>query len=277
MTPLRQGRTAAVLVGSILLAGCGPGTTTPTPASSASPSISTAPSATAGSAQLVTASYEVGPPPGPVQPFRGVIDSQVQVYDGWVSMLVVLKNTGEEPVTFLNTLYDYEPLQLYEPLVRLEWSDGTAVSSSRRGRFFPTPAILQPGEEGIFLMGGQPVLEAGDGKLGDLVTHIKYCPTRGMDDVPGVPLTVSDLTWNTGSDGITTVTGVLHNSAGVRRFGAPTVGAYFTDSAGQFLGAVVADNVGDPLGADESRPFEISGPGVRAGEGVTIHALAWIR
>jgi len=277
MTRLRQGRTAALVMGAILLAGCSAGTTTSTPAGSSSPLASPSPAATAASGQLITASYEFGPPPGPIQPFRGVMDSQVQVYDGWVSMLIRLKNTGEEPVTFLNTLYDYEPLQLYEPLVRLEWADGTAASSTRRGRFFPTPAILQPGEEGIFLMGGQPVLEAGNGKLGDLVTHIKYCPTRGMDDVPGVPLTVSDLTWETSADGITTVRGVLQNTAGVRRFGAPTVGAYFTNASGDFLGAVVADNVGDPLAAGESRPFEISGPGVRTGDGISVEALAWIR
>jgi len=73
------------------------------------------------------------------------------------------------------------------------------------------------------------------------------------------------------------VRGVLQNTAGVRRFGAPTVGAYFTNASGDFLGAVVADNVGDPLAAGESRPFEISGPGVRTADGVSVQAVAWIR
>ena len=189
MTPARLRLPAFFVLGSLLLAACGSGpqpSAVPGSPAAASPT----PVGSAPAAQLLTATYEVGPPPGPVKPFRGEVESLVQVYDGWVSMLIRLRNTGEEPVTFLNTLYDYEPLQLYEPLVRLEWTDGTAASSSRRGRFFPTPAILQPGEEGIFLMGGQPLLDAGSGQLGDLVTHIKYCPTRGMDDVPGVPLEV---------------------------------------------------------------------------------------
>jgi hypothetical protein len=201
----------------------------------------------------------------------------VQVFQGWVTMRFELRNTGEEPVTFLNTLYDYEPFQLYEPLVRLEWSDGTAASSGRGGRFFPTPAILEPGEVGVYLVGATPVLEAGSGELGDLVTHIKYCPTRGMDDVPGLPLEVTDLEWETGPEGITTVRGTIHETQDVRRFGSPTVGVQFIGAGGEFLGAIVDDAVGGRMEPGESREFEISGPGVRSDGVVTLSAAAWVR
>ncbi len=225
---------------------------------------------------LLTASFELGPPPGPVKPFRGVVEHDVQIYAGWVSMRFRLRNTGEEPLTFLNTLYDYEPLQLYEPLVRLEWTDGTAAVNSRRGRFFPTPAILQPGEEALYLMGAQPVMNPGSGEIGDLVTHIKYCPTRGMDDVPGLPLEVTDLEWET-ADGITTVRGMLHETEGTRRLGAPSIGIEFMDAEGEFLGAIVQDGVGERLDAGESRPFEVSGPGIRIGEIASATGSAWVR
>ncbi len=255
-----------------LLAACESATAPSAPTATATAAATPTP----GLAQLVTAHYEVGPPPGPVQPFRGEVIEDVQVYNGWVSIRLVLRNTGEEPVTFLNTLYDYEPLQLYEPLVRLEWTDGTAASSNRHGRFFPTPAILEPGEEGIYLMGGQPALEAGSGELGDLVTHIKYCPTRGMDDLPGLPLEVTDLAWET-SDGVTTVRGVIHQTSSDRRFGSPAVGIEFVGPDGEFLGALVDDAVGDRMEAGESRPFEISGRGVRTDGTPTLNARAWVR
>jgi hypothetical protein len=266
---------ALMLVAAVVLAGCSsaePGARSEAPSASA---VASAPLPSAGG-ELVTARYEMGPPPGPVKPFRGEMTTDVQVYDGWVSMLIHLRNTGEEPVTFLNTLYDYEPLQLYEPLVRLEWGDGTAAASTRRGRFFPTPAILQPGEEGLFLLGGQPLLEPGNGELGDLVSHIKYCPSRGMDDQPGVPLEVSGLEWDT-SNGITTVRGKLNETQDVRRFGSPTLGVYFLDDAGNFLGAVVDDGVGAAMSPGEQRDFEISGPGVQADRIASAQAVAWVR
>jgi hypothetical protein len=271
-------RAAAVSLAALLvaLAACdvaGPGPSggigTPAPTPLATP--------TAGAPALLTASYEVGPPPGPVKPFRGVMEQEVQVYQGWVTMRIRMRNTGEEPITFLNTLYDYEPLQLYEPLIRLEWTDGTAASSGRRGRFFPTPAILGPGEEAVYLMGASPVLEPGNGELGDLVTHIKYCPTRGMDDVPGLPLRVTDLKWEAGSDGITTVRGTIHETQGVRRFGSPTIGVEFIGADGEFLGAIVDDGFGERMEPGESRDFEISGPGVRADGVATLSAAAWVR
>jgi hypothetical protein len=253
---------------AVLLVACQSGTDAPSPSASG-PGASQLP-------ELITARFEVGPPPGPVKPFRGEVVQEVLIYQGFVSMRFVLRNTGEEPVTFLNTLYDYEPLQLYEPLVRLEWTDGTAAANTRRGRFFPTPAILQPGEEAVYLMGGQRVLEVGDGQVGNLVTHIKYCPTRGMDDVPGIPLQVADLEWEE-NDGITTVRGTITDSSNTRRFGRPSIGITFTDAAGDFVGAVVADDVGQPLAAGESRTFEISGPGVRADQVDGMSGVAWVR
>jgi hypothetical protein len=262
---------AALLV---MLAACEAG---PAPSGGVSAPATPLATPTAGAPTLLTASYEVGPPPGPLKPFRGVMEQEVQVYQGWVTMRIRMRNTGEEPITFLNTLYDYEPLQLYEPLVRLEWTDGTAASSGRRGRFFPTPAILQPGEEAVYLMGAAPVLESGNGDLGDLVTHIKYCPTRGMDDQPGLPLEVSGLEWETSADGVTTVRGTLHETQEVRRFGSPTVGVEFIGPDGEFLGAVVDDAVGGRMEPGESREFEISGPGVRTGTVATLSATAWVR
>jgi hypothetical protein len=125
-------------------------------------------------------------------------------------------------------------------------------------------------------MGGQRVLEVGDGQVGNLVTHIKYCPTRGMDDVPGVPLQVGDLEWEE-NDGITTVRGTITDSSNTRRFGRPSIGITFTDAAGDFVGAVVADDVGQPLAAGESRTFEISGPGVRADQVDGMSGVAWVR
>jgi len=231
---------------------------------------------TADAPRLLTATYEIGPRPGPVKPFRGEMTQDVLIYDGWVTMRFELRNTGEEPVTFLNTLYDYEPFQLYEPLVRLEWTDGTAATHGRGGRFFPTPAILQPGQEAVYLMGAAPVLTMGNGELGDLVSHIKYCPTRGMDDVPGLPLEVTDLEWET-SNGVTTVRGMLHESQGSRRLGTPTVGVEFVAPNGEFLGAIVADSVGGRMEPGESRPFEISGPGVRTQDVAELRGSAWVR
>ncbi|HEX2195049.1 MAG TPA: hypothetical protein VHK63_08865 [Candidatus Limnocylindria bacterium] len=271
MTHRRRPPAAALAAVFVLLAGCGagvPGASDPAATALATPS--------ADLPRLLARTYEVGPRPGPVKPFRGEMVQDVQVYQGWVTMRFLLRNTGDEPVTFLNTLYDYEPLQLYEPLVRLEWTDGIAAVASRRGRFFPTPAILQPGQEAVYLMGAQPALEAGSGELGDLVTHIKYCPTRGMDDVPGVPLRVTDLEWET-RDGITTVRGVLHETQGSRRLGSPTVGVEFIGPNGEFLGAIVEDAVGERIEPGESRAFEISGPGVRARAAVELRGSAWIR
>ena len=159
-----------------------------------------------------------GPNPGPVKPFRGQMQQHIRVVDGYVSMYFELNNIGEEPVTFLNTLYDYEPDQLYTPAVRLEWQEGGNVVHTRAGRFFPSPAILQPGETGAYLMGGQPA--QGTGTFGDLVSHIKYCPTRGMDDIPSVPVDVSDLDWSS-ADGLTSVTRHAHADAGPAPPGQP--------------------------------------------------------
>jgi hypothetical protein len=189
-------------------------------------------------------------------------------------MRFVLRNTGEEPVTFLNTLYDYEPFQLYEPLVRLEWADGTAAVTTRSGRFFPSPAILQPGEEAVYLMGGAPV--RGSGELGDLISHIKYCPTRGMGDVPALPLEVSDLTWSTDAEGVTTVRGTLRQAQGTRRATPPAIGIQFLDGEGQFVGAIVEGRVGERLEPDETRTFEISGHGVRTDAIASAIGYAWV-
>ncbi|HEY7847939.1 MAG TPA: hypothetical protein VIC83_07100 [Candidatus Limnocylindria bacterium] len=214
-----------------------------------------------------------GPNPGPIKPFRGEMRQHIRVVDGYVSMYFELRNIGEEPVTFLNTLYDYEPDQLYTPAVRLEWQEGGNLVQTRAGRFFPSPAILEPGATGAYLMGGQPA--QGNGTIGDLVTHIKYCPTRGMDDIPSVPVEVSDVDWSN-AEGLTTVTGTLTLAAGPARPASPTVGVAFFDAADAFVGAVVAASAGSALERDQPTAFEISGHGVLADQIASARAFAWV-
>ena len=235
---------------------------------------SPAPSSSPASA-VADASLELsqGPNPGPVKPFRGEMQQHIRIVDGYVSMFFELRNVGEEPVTFLNTLYDYEPDQLYTPAVRLEWQEGGNLIQTRAGRFFPSPAILEPGQTGAYLMGGQPA--QGNGTIGDLVTHIKYCPTRGMDDIPSVPVDVSDLDWSS-ADGVTTVSGTLTLTAGPARPASPTVGVAFFDAADDFLGAVVSAATGSALERDQPAAFEISGRGVLADQIATARAFAWV-
>jgi hypothetical protein len=214
-----------------------------------------------------------GPAPGPVKPFRGEMLQHIRVMDGYVSMYFELRNIGEEPVTFLNTLYDYEPNELYTPAVRLEWQEGGNLVYTRAGRFFPSPAILQPGESGAYLMGGQPA--QGSGTIGDLVTHIKYCPTRGMDDVPSLPVEVSDLAWTNGQ-GVTNVSGTVTLRSGAARPASPTVGVAFFDAEDSFVGAVVSAATGSPLERDRPAAFSISGRGVLFDQIVTARAFAWV-
>jgi hypothetical protein len=263
----RGRRAAAALAAVLLLAAC------------ATPTVQSSPSGSGATPEpaftdLLTARFEVGPRPGPVKPFRGEMQQDVVLNGGFASMRFVLRNTGEEPVTFLNTLYDYEPFQLYEPLIRLEWAAGGAAVTTRSGRFFPSPAILQPGEEAIYLMGGAPV--HGSGELGDLITHIKYCPTRGMGDVPALPLEVADLSWSADAEGVTTVRGTLREVQGTRRATPPAIGVQFLDAEGNFVGAIVDGRVGERLEPNETRTFELSGPGVRTDAIVSVIGYAWV-
>lgn len=261
-------RTAAVLFCMLLIAA---GCSGPRAGGSAATSRPASIAPTAASDAYFT--REQGPPPGPIQPFRGEMRQQIRVVDGYISMYFALDNTGDEPVTFLNTLYDYEPDQLYTPAVRLEWQEGGNAVYSRSGRFFPSPAILQPGAEGVYLMGGRPV--QGSGTPGDLVAHIKYCPTRGMDDVPSQAVQVDDLAWSA-EGGVTTVTGMLSQLDGPARPATPTVGVAFFDAAGAFVGAVVEISVGGALEVGQSRAFEVSGRGVMSEEIATAQAWAWV-
>jgi hypothetical protein len=241
---------------------------------SAACSAPVAPAAIPARLTAETARFEVPAAPGPVKPFRGESTQQVQVVDGYATMLFTLRNVGEEPVTFLNSLYDYEPKQLYEPMVRMDWKDGETAFGTRQGRFFPSPAVLQPGAEAVYLMGGIKV--DGTGEIGSLDTHIKYCPTRGMDDVPSVPLEVSDLSWET-RDGLTTVRGTVREPNGVRRYHAPAIGVAFFDAQGDFAGAVVDGSAAEPLNDGRPHTFEISGRGVRADAIASATGYAWMR
>lgn len=263
-----HGRRGSALVALLLLAAC----STPSTAGSSSRAAVASPSSPAG--PPVSLNFEIPPAPGPVKPFRGAASEHVYLRDGLVSMYFELHNVGDEPITWLNTLYDYEPQQLYTPVVQLEWQQGGRAIYTRAGRFFPSPAILQPGETAVYIMGGQPT--QGSGTPGDLLTHIKYCPTRGMDDVPGIPVPVEDVAWHANGDGTITATGTLAASAGSKRAKAPQVGVAFFDVAGAFVGAVVTPADGRPLTANERRPFSITGGGVDVATVASARAYALI-
>ena len=207
-----HGRRGSALVALLLLAAC----STPSTAGSSSRAAVASPSSPAGPpVSLNFGSLR----PGPVKPFRGAASEHVYLRDGLVSMYFELHNVGDEPITWLNTLYDYEPQQLYTPVVQLEWQQGGRAIYTRAGRFFPSPAILQPGETAVYIMGGQPT--QGSGTPGDLLTHIKYCPSARMADVPGIPVPVEDVAWHANGDGTITATGTLAESAGSKRAKAP--------------------------------------------------------
>lgn len=269
MIPRRQARASIALAAVLLVVdGCGPSggeSATPGPTTSAGPS--------GGSPDPAaqTLIYTIDPRPGPVQPFRGEMVQHVHLAHGQVSMYFELRNIGEDPVTFINTLYDYEPQQLYTPVVRLEWAEGGNVVYTRAGRFFPSPSIVPAGATAAYLMGGQPV--QGTGTPADLIAHIKYCPTRGMDDTPGVPLAVSDLSWEVGQEGEVIVAGTIAEEQQAERNHPPMVGVAFFAADGTFIGSVVSAAAGEPLGPGESRPFAITGGGVSTDQ--IDHATAW--
>ena len=261
------GRRIHVVLLALLLGACAAPT-----ASSGLPSGHS--SAATGAAEPIRLALEVPPVPGPVKPFRGEASQQVYIRDGRVSMYFELRNVGEEPITWLNTLYDYEPQQLYTPVVQLEWQEGGRAVYTRNGRFFPSPAIIQPGDAAVYLMGGEPV--QGTGTPGDLLTHIKYCPTRGMDDVPGIPVPVEDVTWQANADGTVTASGTLVESAGSLRARPPQIGVAFFDAGSQFIGAVVTPADGASLEPNQRRAFTITGAGVAGDEIATARAWALI-
>jgi uncharacterized OB-fold protein len=186
---------------------------------------------------------------------------QVRLVDGYVTMYMKLDNTGTEPLTFLNTLYDIEPTRLYDPTVAFPWTDGETAVVTRAGRFFPSPAIVQPGHSAVYVMGGMQA--RGTGVLATPVANIKFCPTRGMDDIPSIPIQVKDVTWST-TGGVTTVRGTLVETEGSGRPDPPVVGVAFFDRDGAFVGAVVDSRNGDRMQPNGSRPFEMTGRGVDA-------------
>lgn len=264
----RRGAPVVALAAVMILASCGA-----VPASSSMPA-SARPSASEAGAEPISLRFEIPSAPGPVKPFRGEMTQHVFLNGGQVSMYFELRNIGEEPITFLNTLYDYEPQQLYTPVVRLEWEQGGDAVYTRAGRFFPSPAVIAPGDSAVYIMGGQRI--AGSGTPGNLVTHIKYCPTRGMDDEEGIPVEVADVAWRDMGDGTVEVSGTLVEQAGSLRRHAPSIGVAFFDANGSFVGAVVNPADGDPLQAGERRAFSMRGAGVAFGEIAEARAYAVI-
>jgi hypothetical protein len=262
---LRAGTLAASAV--LVLAACSASPLS-TPGWTYGPSIAPSQSGTPGAS--APAAEPTSPQPVPLEsvgaagiesprPYAGRMSHQLMLRDGHVSMYMLLENNGTAPLTFLNTLYDDEPDQLWTPTVAFPWTDGEVALTTRAGRFFPSPTVVGPGRAAIYMMGGQPV--TGSGELDRPVANIKFCPTRGMDQGDPVPAAVSDVAWSV-RDGVTTVTGTLTEAAGFSRPSLPIVGVAFFDAADRFVGAVVANRVGEPLAAGESRPFEISGLGV---------------
>lgn len=251
-----------------MLTSCSTGTASP------STSATGTPSADASPGEPIALRWEIPPAPGPIKPYRGEMTQQVYLRDGRISMFFELRNVGEEPITFLNTLYDYEPQQLYTPVVRLEWEEGGDAIYTRAGRFFPSPAIIGPGESAVYIMGGQEL--RGAGTPGNLVTHIKYCPTRGMDDEPGIPVDVADVVWRDMGNGTLEVSGTLVEVSGSLRRRAPSVGVAFFDSQGTFIGAAVEHADGDPLVPGERRRFTLVGTGIAVDEVAEARAYAVI-
>lgn len=269
----------AALTGlSLLLVACGGsassgvawtlGPTAASPAATSSGAQAAGASAPAASPNTSAAAGTDSP-----KPFSGRMTHQVRLVDGYLTMYMSLENTGTEPLTFLNTLYDDEPDQLYSPTVVFPFASGDTATVTRAGRFFPSPAIVQPGDRAVYIMGGQEA--NGSGQLAAPVANIKFCPTRGMDDIPGVPLEVDDLAW-TAANGVVTVRGTLTETMGSRRPALPTVGVAFFDEADGFIGAVVDSRAGAPMAPNSNRPFEISGPGVAADHIARAEAYAFV-
>ncbi len=267
-----------------VLAGCSTGTSTgptwtfgPTLAPTASGTTSPVPSATIATPTATPAAPSPSPtldPNATPKPFSGRMTPHVLLVDGFVTMYMELVNTGSEPLTFINTLYDIEPDKLYTPTVAYPWTVGDETALvTRAGRFFPSPAIVPPGERAVYLMGGQAA--RGSGELSTPVANIKFCPTRGMDDVPSVPVKVSDVKWSS-SAGVTTVTGTLTETEGSRRGSAPVIGVAFFDAAGAFVGSVVDARAGDRLDPGVTRPFSIEGRGVDASKIDRAEAFAYV-
>jgi len=294
----RPARALAICIGLlVVLAGCTGGTTNapgwtfgPTlgapsagtssaPASSgpaASPSAaspSSAPASAAPASASPAPSSSAAVLDGTPKPFSGRMVPQVLLVDGYVSMYMELDNTGSEPLTFLNTLYDIEPTKLYNPTVAFPWTAGGSAVVTRAGRFFPSPAIVQPGDRAAYVMGGMEA--TGAGELATPVANIKFCPTRGMDDLPSVRIEVKDVAWST-SGGLTTVRGTLVESEGSRRPDPPIVGVAFFDKDGAFVGAVVDSRNGDRMQPKSSRPFEMEGRGVKADRIFRAEAYAFV-
>jgi hypothetical protein len=260
---------AIIAILAIILVGCGgaasggaawtlgptaPATDSTNTSATAAPSGSSVPASSPSPAAAI-------PSGSSPKPFSGRMSREVRLVDGYLTMYMSLENTGTEPLTFLNTLYDTEPDQLYMPTVAFPFTNGATAAVTRAGRFFPSPAIVQPGDRAVYLMGG--VAAKGTGQVAEPVANIKFCPTRGMDDIPGVPVEVRDLSWSTGN-GVTTVRGMLAETKGSQRSSLPTVGIAFFDKADSFIGAIVGTRVGDRLEPNSTRPFEIEGRGVEA-------------
>ena len=109
---------------------------------------------------------------------------QVLLVDGYVTMYMELDNTGSEPLTFLNTLYDIEPTRLYNPTVAFPW-----IEPARRPRVDPRRAASFPARPSSSPATAPCTSWAAwrpraPGLLATPVANIKFCPTRGMDDVP---------------------------------------------------------------------------------------------
>lgn len=243
---------------------------------SAAPAASVIPTASPTPTASPVAVATTGPTPTPngtPKTFSGRMTPQVVLNDGYVSMYMDLENTGLEPLTFINTLYDIEPTRLYAPVVAFPWTTGENAVYTRAGRFFPSPSIVQPGERAVYVMGGMKA--NGSGELATPVANIKFCPTRGMDDLPSLPVEVDDVDWST-SDGITTVTGTLVQTAGAERVDPPVVGVAFFDDAGSFLGAVVDSRVGLRLEPGRATSFTMDGRGVASDRIARAEAWAFV-
>ncbi len=279
-----RGLVAVLAILAVVVAGCtSSGAATPLAVATEAPTWppvtpTPSPSGPAGSAAASTAASASGDAIE-AKPGDANILPQVAVVDGYASMYVALQNRASEALTFINTLYDTEPDKLWTPLVTIPYAAGGNAIVTRNGRFFPSPAIVPAGGEAVYLLGGQQLAmgqpSAGASAFARPVTNIKACLTRGMNDTPGVPLEVKDVSWSE-SGGVTTVRGTLVETQGSQRPSLPMVGAAFFDAAGAFVGAIVDARAGSAMGPYSQQPFEISGRGVDASRVARVAAYGVI-
>jgi hypothetical protein len=98
------------------------------------------------------------------------------LHDGYVSLYMDLQNTGSEPLTFINTLYDTEPTKLYDPDGRLPVDRWVGRARDASGTVLPEPCDRGAGSARGVHAGRHGGERYGTARF--TVANIKFCPTR---------------------------------------------------------------------------------------------------